>query len=241
MHEKLRVLSVTFDTHIEPWELRHLRAAIALKAGIEHEMFHNHNNETGGYHYRQPLIQYKHDKGRPMLLCLNEGIEEAYHFFSQPDWNVIVNGRHVPIRIARLDVRQYNLTVEDKMRYYHIRNWIALNEDNYAAYNRLTGMVERLYMLEKILQNQIVAFLQQMGYVPERTVEVKLLNKKDERWVSYKGVRVLAFSLEFTANVFLPDYVGLGKGCSSGWGVVRPIPSKQERPVTGDMSQKREV
>ncbi len=50
-----------------------------------------------------------------------------------------------------------------------------------------------------------MAFPQQTGYVPERTVEVKLLNKKDERLVSYKGVRVRAFSPECTANVFLPD------------------------------------
>lgn len=65
MHEKLRVLSVTFDTRIEPWELRHLRAAIALKARIEREIFHKHHNKTGGYHHRLPLIRYKHDKGRP--------------------------------------------------------------------------------------------------------------------------------------------------------------------------------
>ncbi len=43
MPGKLRVLLVTFDIQMEPWELRYLRAAIANKAGWEHEMFHNHN------------------------------------------------------------------------------------------------------------------------------------------------------------------------------------------------------
>jgi len=32
-----------------------------------------------------------------MLVCLNEGIEELHHFFSQPDWTLELNGRPAPI------------------------------------------------------------------------------------------------------------------------------------------------
>ncbi|MCB0532542.1 MAG: CRISPR-associated endonuclease Cas6 [Lewinellaceae bacterium] len=220
---KLRILSVAFDTAIKPWELRAFRSAVARKAGWEHELFHNHNNDTGGFHYRLPLIQYKQEHGCPMLVCLNEGIEELHHFFSQPDWTLDINGRSTPVRIQRLDVKQFDLSLRDQPSRYHIRNWIALNEDNYATYTRLDGMVERLYLLEKILKNQIVGLLHQIGYSPEEAVEVKLLHKKDERWVSYKGVKMLAFSLEFSCNVTLPDYLGIGKGCSSGWGVVKGL------------------
>ncbi len=223
MNTKLRVLSVVFDTPIEPWELRAFRGAVARKAGWEHELFHNHNNDTGGFHYRLPLIQYKQDHGKPMLVCLNEGIEELHHFFSQPDWTLELNGRHTPVRIARLDVKQFTLNVWEKPFRYHIRHWIALNEENYATWTRLEGMVERLALLEKILLNQIVALLHQLGYHPERAVEVKLIDKKEERWISYKGVKMLAFSLEFGCNVALPDYLGIGKGCSSGWGVVKRL------------------
>lgn len=222
--QKLRILSVSFDTPIEPWELRAFRGAVARKAGWEHELFHNHNNDTGGFHYRLPLIQYKQDHGRPMLVCLNEGIEELHHFFTQPDWTLDLNGRATPVRIARLDVKQYNLGVWAERTFrYHIRHWIALNEDNYATYTRLAGMVERLYFLENLLKNQLVGLLHQLGAEADRPVDVKLLAKKDERWVSYKGIKMLAFSLEFSCNVALPDWVGIGKGCSSGWGVIRNL------------------
>lgn len=219
----LRLLNVQFDTPIEPWELRAFRGAVAKKAGWQHELFHNHDNESGGYHYRFPLIQYKQHLGRPMLLCLNEGIEELHHFFSQPDWTLDLNGRQAPVRIARLDVKQYNLNVWEKPSRFHIRHWIGLNEDNYGTYIRLEGMVERLGLLEKVLQNQVVSLLHQLGHEPERPVEVKLLSKKDERWVGYKNVKMLAFSLEFSCNVGLPDWIGIGKGCSSGWGVIRGL------------------
>ena len=90
--KKLRVLSVSFDTHIKPYELPSFRGALAHKVGIEHEWFHNHDNATGGFHNRYPLIQYKLDtymgQFRPMMLCLDAAVEEAHHFFSQPDWTV---------------------------------------------------------------------------------------------------------------------------------------------------------
>lgn len=57
--QPLRILSVTFDTHLDPWDLPKFRGAIARKVGLEHEWFHNHDNENGGYHQRYPLIQYK--------------------------------------------------------------------------------------------------------------------------------------------------------------------------------------
>jgi hypothetical protein len=220
----VRLLSVAFDTPIEPWELPAFRAAVAHKAGLEHDMYHNHDNENGGFHYRLPLIQYKQDHGRPMLVCLNEGIEELHHFFSQPDWTLNLNGREAPIRIAKLQVKQCQLGVSDRQYRYHIRHWIGLRDDNYGIYTRLDGALERLYLLERTLQNQVISLLEQLDCQhPERPVSVKIQKIKDERWVSFKKVKVMAFSLEFSANVALPDYVGLGKGVSLGWGVVKGL------------------
>ncbi|MBN8685009.1 MAG: hypothetical protein J0L99_20345 [Chitinophagales bacterium] len=219
----LRLLSVQFDTPLEPWELPAFRGAVAKKAGWEHELFHNHKAETGGFHYRFPLIQYKQDHGRAMLVCLNEGIEELHHFFSQPDWTLTLNGRPAPVRIQRLDVKQYQLGVWEKPFRYHIRQWLALNEENYETYRNHGSLLEKIFQLQQILRNQLVGLLHQLGYTPEHTIEVFVQNLRDERWVSYKGVKVLAFSLEFSCNVALPDYIGIGKGCSTGWGVVKNL------------------
>lgn len=228
MSAKLRYLSVQFDTPIKPWELNAFRGAIAQKAGYQHDKFHNHNAETGGFHYRLPLIQYKQEYGKPLLICLNDGIEELHHFFSQPDWTLTLNGRTAPVRIAKLDVKQFTLGVYEKTFRYHIRHWIALSDDNYPVYGKLNTLVERIFFLQQILRNQIVGLLDQLGVTPERTVEVHIQQLKDERWVSFKKVKMRAFSVEFTTNVFIPDYLGFGKGCSVGWGVVKGL--KVEQP-----------
>jgi hypothetical protein len=227
----LRVLSVTFDTHLDPWDLPRFRAAIARKVGLEHEWFHNHDNENGGYHQRYPLIQYKLDpqKGinRPMLLCLEQGVEEAHHFFSQPDWGLRIGDRDFDMRIARLHVDQHTLAVLDHPLPYRIHKWKAFNPENYDVFRQLTGIADQCAFLERLMATHIIAFASGVGWdVPDR-FQVKITDLIKREWVDQKGVKVMAFTLEFLCNVSLPSFVGLGKGGSMGYGVLRR--QKRER------------
>jgi len=42
-----------------------------------------------------------------------------------------------------------------------------------------------------------------------------------EKPITFKGGRRQCFDIRFKTNVFLPEYIGLGKGTSKGFGVVR--------------------
>lgn len=222
MPAPLRLLTVAFDTQLDVWKLPALRGAIAQKVGLEHELYHNHDNEHGGFHYRYPLIQYKIERGQPMLVCLNEGVEALHHYFSQPDWSLNVQGEQLPMRIARLDVRQCHVSVIDSPRSYHLRHWLPLNSENFRTYSTQPHLLERIALLEHILKSQLVAFAREInGEQPEREIAAHITEIKSETWVSFKGVKVRAFSLTFGANVSLPSQIGLGKGCSMGWGVVK--------------------
>lgn len=241
--KKLRLLSVSFDTNIQPWELVKFRGAVARKVGIEHEWFHNHDNSgqsamgngqpadgetlpnTPKYHHRYPLIQYKidthGDQMRPMLLCLDDCIEEAHHFFSQSDWSLRIGDRVHDMRIARLHVDQINLNVWENHLPYRLHKWRALNSDNYRQWQQLDGLVERISFLEKILAAHILSFARGVGWELDKRFEVKITNMLNEEWVSYKDVKVLAFTIEFKANISMPDFIGLGQGSGEGFGVVR--------------------
>lgn len=223
--KKLRLLSVSFDTHINPWDLPRFRGAVAQKVGYEHEWFHNHDNERGGFHQRYPKIQYKLDthngQQRPMLLCIEEGVEEAHHFFSQPDWGLTIGARDHDMRIAKLDVHQYTLGVWEHDFLYRIHKWQALNSDNYAEWQRLDSLADRYRFLEETMASHILSFARGVDCDLERRFEVRITRLQKEEWISYKGVKILAFTLEFKTNVSLPDWIGLGKGGSTGFGVVR--------------------
>jgi CRISPR/Cas system endoribonuclease Cas6 (RAMP superfamily) len=45
----------------------------------------------------------------------------------------------------------------------------------------------------------------------------------------FKGRKVLTFCVNFKTNVSLPDYVGLGKGSSVGFGVVKLIENEKNK------------
>ena len=224
--KKLRTLAVSFDANIQPFELSAFRGALALKVGWEHEWFHNHDNTNGGTHNRYPLIQYKLDtyKGqmRPMLLCLENGIVEAHHLFSQPDWTVNLKGNTFPLKIAQLNVNQYTLNTWERPFHYRIHKWQPLNVENFEKYQQLTGLVERLSFLEKLLHNQIVSFAAGVSWHLDEDFTVKITDLPKEEWLAYKHKQKMrVFTLDFEANVSLPEFVGLGRGASWGLGVVR--------------------
>ncbi|MBK7522793.1 MAG: hypothetical protein IPI53_01070 [Saprospiraceae bacterium] len=57
--------------------------------------------------------------------------------------------------------------------------------------------------------------------------------------MEYKGVFHLTFSLNFTCNLSIPNYVGLGKGVSVGFGIVKQLgekvePLKKRRNIEND-------
>ena len=225
MNTSLRLLSVTFDTQIDPWELPRFRGAVARKVGLEHEWYHNHNAETDGYHQRYPLIQYKLDthrgQQRPMLLCINQGVEEAHHFFSQPDWSLRIGANEHPLRIARLHVDQLALDVSPQPFIYRIHKWKAFNPENYEIWQGLRGIAEQFAFLERLLATHIIAFAEGVGWRVAERFELKILDLLKREQIINKGIRFEAFTLDFETNLALPEYVGLGKGVALGFRVVR--------------------
>lgn len=224
----MRLLTISFDTPIRPWEVPAFRGAVAKKVGFQHDLYHNHDNsggmDAGEYHHRYPLIQYKQHRGHPMLLCLDDGVEALHHFFEQPSFSLDMGPMSRPLRVARLDMHHHDFESRDnEPRRYHLRDWLALNEDNYAAFQQATGLVAQVALLEKILQNQLVALCYAFNHTPPAALDTRIQDLRDRRWVDYKAVKIMCFSLEFTARLHLPNYLGIGKGASTGWGVVRKL------------------
>jgi Cas6b C-terminal domain/Cas6b N-terminal domain len=224
--KNLRILQVAFDTEIQPYELPYFRGAIAQKVGIEHEWFHNHDNTNGGTHNRYPLIQYKLDtyKGqmRPMLLCLDEAIEEAHHFFSQPEWTLDIKGTKHDLKIAKLHVNQYRLHTWERPFTYRLHKWQAMNAENYQKYQLLRGIVDKISFLEHLLRNQIMLFAKGVNWDLANDFSLTILDVPTGEWIDYKGTKKTAIlTLDFDTNLSLPEFIGIGRGASRGLGVLR--------------------
>lgn len=223
----LKVLTISFDTPIKPWELRQFRGALSESVGYDKSHFHNHDNQNGGFHYRYPLIQYKYHNHKPMLVCLNDGVEEMQHFFTKSDWTLNMKGREVDMKIDQLNMRQYRVDILENSFRYHIRNWIPFNSENYKIWQNLESITEQSAFLETLMANHIVSFCYGVNSKPENRIEVKITELETPKSVSFKRLKMLCFSAVFRTNLSLPDFVGLGKGVSMGFGTVRRLGEKR--------------
>lgn len=221
--QTLRYLYVEFSQPLPPYKTQSLRGAMAHKVGLEHDWYHNHNNTGEGpdYYYRYPLIQYKSNGERPVVLYLGDAVEEAHHFFSQADWDLTIDGELYRAQPNKLEIKEFGVRILDEPREYRLLNWLPLNQDNFQKYQVMEHAAERLEFLEDLLANHILVMGKGIGWQVEDAVIPSILEIVSERYVHHKRQHVLAFTLRFKVNVFLPDFVGLGRSVSHGFGVVR--------------------
>jgi len=216
---RLRVLLVEFADEIEAREIPAFRGAIIAKAGREHILFHNHLNEQK-YLYRYPLIQYKRIRKHPAIVCLDYGVDEIHNYFENRDWSIHISGRWLEMKIARLLMNQFTIQVWDKDFTYRVNNWIALNQENYREYMNLPEGPEKIAYLERKLTGNILSFAKGINWDVTRPINTRILQIEGTRPVTLKGKKVIGFNMVFTSNVFLPNYIGLGKSVSLGYGNV---------------------
>lgn len=225
MITRLRVLYIEFENEIEPFELPAFRAAIAESAGKDHILFHNHKSNNQ-FLYNYPLIQYKFVRNKPVILCIEKGVDEIHHFFENKQEGLVLNGRPYDLKIDRLKMNQFNMQVWDKTFKYNIRNWLALNQKNYESYAKITSDIENTEFLEKILTGNILSFAKGIDWHLHKRAQVRIHEIVNKKIIRVKNVKREAFTLLFSTNVFLPDFIGLGKNASMGFGVIKEIKTK---------------
>jgi len=223
----IRLLTVIFDLELNYNDIYRFRSAVIETTRRKNDLFHNHS-ETGSI-YRYPLIQYKRLNNKAALLCIEEGIEGIQDFFAATDWKLNIGDRQQPVKVENLRVRQHRIGVWKKQFSYTINRWLPLNQDNYRKYHQLEDFGQKLALLEKILLANILSFLQGINLYVEEHIEVKITEILAQRIERYKNQEMQAFSVKFETNVSLPNYISLGKGSSSGFGVVKEIPKKNNR------------
>ena len=232
MGTTLPLLAAYFDGPLQPWEIPQFRGAIVHKIGLEHELFHNHRNTGQGprFHYHYPLIQYKLDKGRPLVLCLGPSVSIAEQFFAQSPCVLEIGPKRLPLKLMEIKTQKADLQITAQPFKYQLHQWLALNQENYQKYQQLPSLAQQYQFLDSLLLNNIRTFAKGMGWTPPAPIQVaitKALNLPQH--IPHKGARRLAFHLQFTCNLTLPDFIGLGKGTSHGFGVIRRVPHPQQQ------------
>lgn len=218
--KKIRYLVIEFDNDLHPKEVPAFRGAIASKVGSEHVNFHHHLSERE-FLYGYPVIQYKSIRRQAALVCVDFGVDEVHHFFQNKSWKVKIGDRQEVLEIKNLRMHQFVMQVWDKSFNYRIVNWLPFNDVNYQKFKQSDDWMQHQSLLESILTGNIISFAKGIKWDVDKQIQVRVDEIIKRKTIRIKGQTYLGLDVNFRSNVFLPNYIGLGKSPSKGYGMVR--------------------
>lgn len=212
------VLTFIMDTEISDNEIPFWRGAVIRMAGGDSLLFHDHCGD--GLRYSYPLIQYKSIEGKAAVVTVGSGTDESGKILRSLEGKVQIGRRSVSMLISDILHSSTDVRLDERFHQYEIRKWLPLNQQNFPVYNDLVSLSERCWMLERVLVGNILSFAKGLGIFFDGNVIAKIQNIRNEGQCKYKGVMMLGMDIVFSSNVVLPQYVGLGKGVSLGFGTI---------------------
>lgn len=216
--QKEKVFLLRYQNEISHHELAQFRGAINKHLeGHSSILFHNHTDD--GFRYSYPLIQYKRINRRAALLCLNQGTEAIALMLGKGAFRCRLGEREITLELDDVKADQHLIQTWDCMFAYYLRKWLPLNQVNYIEYQKLEGVAEKCQFLERMLTGNILSMGKGLGIHFDKAIACKITDISGTNLMRYKNVKMMAFDVEFKCNVSLPDYIGLGKGASTGFGV----------------------
>jgi hypothetical protein len=208
---------VSFDLPITGQELSQWRGAFIEMAGFEHDLLHNHNGNEG-YHHRYPLIQYRIKDGKAAIFATQDGVEALQRALASSDWQLRWKDKPHMLQVEDLRMQKDEVQLLNQPRHYQTYRAQLLNTENFQKWQAAEGMIERAALLEKQVGNYVMVALWALGWEEKGNVVVKLQQIRHQQPVRCMGKEVLAFDLTFSANVVLPELIGLGRSVSHGYG-----------------------
>lgn len=209
---------IGFDKYLLHTDVPKFRGGINNAIENPDVLCHNHYDESLRYAY--PLVQYKVLGGKAAIVAIGEGLNIVRHFLNVPSIDIRIGEEQTQLDLAYINIKPFSLQLMDKMKTYRIQNWMPLNQDNHANYQMLEGLSEQCEFLENILVGNILSMAKGLDVTFDDLVVCRIDYISEPHLQSYKGMKMVTFNIQFKSNVFLPQWIGLGKGVSRGFGTV---------------------
>lgn len=206
------------DSGISSNDAEKIRGYIGRKF-IEDSFLHQHT-ENNKLIYRYPVVQYKVIDGKPLLIGIKGGVDSLWKVFDDmSELNLDNTSREIFDKKSLL--KQDHLGISDnQLSYSFLTPWLALNEKNYEQYQRLGTWAKKKELLEKILIGNIISMSKSLGYTVPEPIKANIIKLKEVN-TRLKGTPMLGFLGTFSVNFEIPDYWGIGKSVSRGFGTIK--------------------
>jgi len=181
-------------------------------------LFHQHINDDKLF-YRYPRIQYKVIEGIPYVIGLEEGAESLKKKFMEIH-ELRLEDQEYEVFEKSMEIEEVNFgTAEHQIQYRFLTPWYALNQENYKKYLKIGSQVKRVLLLKRILIGNLLSLSKSLEEVVADQIVVRDISLSEYNF-NLDNLSILGFLGEFQVNFEIPNYLGLGKSVSRGFGTV---------------------
>ena len=188
-----------------------------------HPLFHNHDpNGKSIFRSKGAPFQFKVINNEVFILALNEGVEFSKSFQWPGEIQMPVGGTGLVAQLELLSSEPKTVSFHpiESQCYRSISPYIALNQEKYEVYSTLSE-TEKRKIIEKGLVNHILTCAKWCGPTLLHTIEVNLIQMTQGNPMKIKDdLYFTPFDIMFECNTDIPDYIGIGKFVSRGYGTV---------------------
>lgn len=215
-------LIIQYANEIRSQDVPLFRGAVIASMEKKNVLLHNHEDNRLRYSY--PLIQYKCIHKKAAVMGVGKGVEVISQILTAQNFNYKIGHEQLEMKIESVNAFENEILLSEGIFYqYRLHNWLPLNSGNYKKYQNSGNMVERVMMLERVLTGNILSLLKGLDIHLEEKLELNITDIKGQHIIKYKDVGRMAFDIEFKANMILPQYIGIGKSASVGYGMLTII------------------
>jgi hypothetical protein len=170
--------------------------------------------------YSYPKTQYKIIDGLPIILGLSEGVKVIGSICDNLH-QLELKGKIYTILDKRQEKKDVYIGIsKDRLQYRFLTPWLALDEESFNRY-RKRNREEKQKQLESILVGNIISMAKGLEYVITDKITASV--NVHEAPAFLKGTPMLGFLGTFSVNFEIPDYWGIGKSVSQGFGTVKRV------------------
>ena len=231
-----RILQVNKKNNRTDW----LRAAInvmmnrnkasLIKAGVDIDLFHNHDtiikqNKTG-----YPKIQYLRKQNLYFVSGIDEGKFALEQLFSNCNQVVAIHD-WLNIKSELICAFEHFVEVSNDFYRYTLTDWLPFSDKSDKEYKAIQSLTGKDIFLEKRLKNHLVKeFCRYLKFnFNEEEIEVniknvdsysnKVIEVEEDKHIK----RYQPFSILFQTNLKLPEFISLGNKKVYGFGILEPV------------------
>jgi hypothetical protein len=221
---ELKIIKLKYELEDElPVRYGHkLRGFFANK--FDDILFHQHKQD-GSLRYQYPLIQYKIIDNKPLIIGLGDGAERIINNFLEiEELRFDDKVYHSPASSLKVDTKKLFVNTAYDMpayKYRFVTPWLGLSQKNYKKYiqDYINAKIDKkMKFLKRLIIGNILSFAKGIDWWIEE--EIVLEAKLDDISVKFKNEDMIGFKGYFYSNIYLPEFIGLGKSTSRGFGTI---------------------